>query len=118
MREEKKVDFGSIQIHREALADLVSSAVSEVEGIRLLPKNFFDKLSDAIGRTQYPGVVVHIDQNNEVVIEVKILVKFGMNIHDLARQAQDVVKTTIERTVNLTLKDINVNIIGIERGET
>ena len=38
MRDENSnVEFGNIQVHREAIADLVSSALSEIEGVGLIP---------------------------------------------------------------------------------
>jgi len=61
--------------------------------------------------------LVIIDRNNQVTIEVKVNIRYGMNIPDIARFTQDSVRDAIERTVDIDLKDVNVNIQGIERGE-
>ena len=39
-----------------------------------------------------------------------------MNIPDIGRHVQDVVRSMVQKTVDIGLKEINVNIQGIERG--
>ncbi len=117
MMESSRVDLGSVQIHKKAIADLTFSALSEVDGVSLIPKNIIGKLKEYLGDRNYPGIVINIEKSGQVTIEVKVCVRYGINIQDIARQIQEVVRTAVERTVDITLKDINVNIHGIERGK-
>ena len=116
MIESSRVDLGSIQIHKKAIADLTYSALSEIEGVSLIPKNMIDRFFEYLGDKRYQGIVVSIDKSGQVSIEVKVCVRYGINIQDIARQVQDAVRTAVERTVDITLKEISVNVHGIERG--
>ena len=117
MIDSSRVDLGSIQIHKKAIADLTFSALSEIDGVSLIPKDALNKLLEYLGEKRYPGIAVTIDKNSQVTIEVKICVRYGINIQDIARQIQEAVRTAVERTVDITLKEICVNIHGIERGK-
>ncbi|MFH1360566.1 MAG: Asp23/Gls24 family envelope stress response protein [Candidatus Omnitrophota bacterium] len=118
MTEENKIDFGSIQIHKKVLADIAYSTIHEIEGVSLIPGDLMTRVMDFCGKTSYPGISVHIDPEGEVMIEVKILVHYGINIPDIARQVQDAIRTRVEKIAEINLKDIHVNIQGIERGKS
>jgi uncharacterized alkaline shock family protein YloU len=113
-----KVDLGSIKIHKQVLADIIQSAVLTVPGVTLLTKDFGSHLVDLVGVKKIPGISITIAKNSQVTIEVKVKVRLGLNIHDVAQQIQEVVRAAIDKTVDIDLKDINVNIQGIERGES
>lgn len=116
MREEQKVDYGSIQIHKKVLSDIVLSVIQETEGVVLAPQSVSFYLSRVFGKKNYSGINVVIDKENEVSIEVRICVRFGMNIPEASRQLQDVIRDSIEKTTDIHLKDIHINIQGIEGG--
>ena len=116
MIDSSRVDLGSIQFHKKAIADLTYSALNEIDGVSLIPKDIVSKILEYLGNKKYPGIVVTIDKNSQVAIEVKVCVRYGINIQDIARQIQEAVRTAVERTVDITLKDISVNVHGIERG--
>ena len=117
MIDEEKLDLGSIQVHKKVLADITALTVSKVDGASLVSPDLVSRFFELIGQQRYPGITVTMDKNHQITIEVKVFVRYGMNISDVARQIQDSVRAAIERTVDVNLKDINVNIEGIERGE-
>lgn len=116
MRELSRVDLGSIQIHKKVLAQLAAAAIEKMEGVHLLEQSFTGGLLDLCGIRTFPGISVTVDKNNQVSLEIKVRVKYGLNIQDIARQAQDAVRASVERTVDIDLKDVNINIQGMERG--
>lgn len=118
MRRVHQLNIGSVHVHKNAMADIISSAVEAIEGVRLIPKNFTDDLLEIFGQRRFPGIEIHIDENNEVTLDLKIYARYGLNISDVASQIQDVVRSVLDRTVDINLKEINVSIQGIERGES
>lgn len=118
MIEESNIDFGSIKIHKEAIADIVASALKEVEGVALPPSSPKDRLLEFLGKKSYSGINILIDKDNQVGIDIKILIHYGANISLIGHQVQDVVRMAVERMAEINLKDINVSIRGIERGNT
>lgn len=117
MKEANKIDMGSIKVHKKVLAEIAVAAIGEVEGVRLASKDICGVFGLLSGQKGCPGISVNVDRNNQVTIEVQVLVRHGLNIPDIARQIQDVIRRAIEKTVDIDLKDVNVNIQGIERGE-
>ncbi|MDP8265550.1 MAG: Asp23/Gls24 family envelope stress response protein [Candidatus Aceula meridiana] len=116
MREEQKVDYGSIQIHKKVLADIVLSVIHETDGVTLAPQSLFSNLLKVLGRRIYSGIVVSIDKDNDVCIEVRICVRYGVNIPDVSRHLQDTIRDSVEKTTDINLKDVHINIQGIEGG--
>ncbi len=117
MKDVNKIDLGSIKVHKKVLAEIAMSAVNNVKGVSLSRQDFSGFFGSLGGGSSYPGITVLVDKNNQVSIDVKVRVRYGLNIPDVAREAQDAVREAIERTVDIELKDVNVNIQGIERGE-
>ena len=118
MRDDSKVDFGSIQIHKKVLADIAVSALQEIKEVSLAPKDVGGRFLSLFGQKDFSGITVLIDKENQVSIEIRVRVKYGVNIPDIARQVQDTVRAAIEKTADITLKDVHVNVQSIERGQT
>ena len=110
------LDLGSVQVHKKAIAEIVYSAATSIDGVSFPFQNFSDKFYEFLSFKVYPGINVDIDENYNISIEIKVIVRFGLNIADVAAQIQETVKSAIEQMVDINLKDINVNIVGVERG--
>jgi len=117
MSEDSKLDLGTIQIHKKVLADITISALKDIKGVRLVTEDFKSNVFELFGYKTFPGISVTVERGNDVSIEVKVMVRYGLNIPEIARQIQDTIKTAVKKTVDVNLKDVNVNIQGIERGE-
>ncbi len=115
MRNFGRVDLGSVRIHKKVLADIAHSVIANMEGARMDPGNFVSNLGELFGFRPYSGVGVDIDQNGQVTIDVDVLITPGVNIPLMARQIQDSVRAMVESTIDIDLKDVNVNIQGVER---
>ncbi len=113
---ENKVDVGFVQIHKKVIGDIAASALAEVPGTRLASFGVISKMFELVGYKNYPSVRVAIDPDNQVSVNIKVSIQYGLNVPDVARQVQDVVRAAVERSVDIDLKEINVNIQGIERG--
>ncbi len=117
MREIQKVDFGSVQIHKYVVADIAANAIADIKGLRLAACNFWGKTQEFFGIKKHPAISVVIDKNNQVVVDVRVCIQYGLSIPDTAAQAQDLIREAIEQAAEIDLKDVNINICGIERGE-
>lgn len=113
---EEKTEFGVVRIHKDVIKSVASIAVSEIEGVSLIKNDFKSSIFGALGKKYFPGINVIIDKDNEIRLEVKINVKYGFNIPEAASRVQDSIRLSIEKMSDLTLKEINVNVQGVERG--
>lgn len=116
-REESRTEFGLVKIHKKAISSITSIAACEIDGVKGLGSDMRRFIFEFIGRDrQTGGIKVDIDSNGEVKIDIPLVVKYGYSIPDVASQVQENVRRSLEKTTNLVIKDININIQGIERG--
>ena len=114
---EKQIDLGSVQIHKKAIADIAYSAINDMDGVHLIPNDFKVTLKELFGYKDYSGIIVHVDEDNQASIELKICLRYGLNVPEVAREVQDNVRQAVEKTAEVNLKDVRVNILGIQKGE-
>ncbi len=114
---DEKIDLGAVRIHGKVIASIATIATLEVEGVKDIPKGLKDNVFNLLNKkSSLSGIKVSIDSDNEVQIIIPVIVSYGVSIPDIAIKIQDNVRAAIDRMTNMSLKDINVDIQGIERG--
>ncbi len=108
-------DLGTIKIHKNVIASIASLAASEIEGVKRIGGDFKSGILELMGKKSSSAIKVIIDKNEEVRLEVPLIVKYGYNIAEIAVKVQENVRNALEKMTNLSIKDINVNIQGIEK---
>lgn len=106
-------ELGNIHIAEDVLAVISTAAALEVEGVSGIHGGSRD-IVDLLGKKNMTrGVNVEVDDEDGVQIELGIMIKYGYTIQEVARAVQDAVATNIESMSSLTVKSVNVNIVGI-----
>ncbi len=113
--EESRTDLGSIRIHKDVIASIASLASLEVEGVKKIGGDLKASVYELLGKKQQRGINVEIDRNDEVILSVPLIVKYGYNVTDIARNVQENIQQSLEKMTNLTIKEINVNVQKIEK---
>lgn len=116
-KEESQTDLGTIRIHKNVIASIASLAAAEIEGVKFVGKGYKNGLLNILKKKYSSFIVVDIDKNEEVKIEIPLVMKYGFNIPDVASKVQENVRAALEKMTNLSIKDINIEVQGIERGE-
>ena len=116
MRPDAKVDLGVIQVHKNVIADICTVAIQEVEGVSIARNETLDGVLGTFGVRNNSGVDVLVDPVGQVSVVVKVNVRYGLNLAETSRRIQDIVMTSVEKMADINLKDVDVNIQGIERG--
>ena len=88
MKKEEKIDLGSVKVHKKVFAAIIAAALKEVDGVHLVEENLGNKLAKLFGQNEFPGIDIKVDENREVNLDLQVLVRYGMNIPDVARQVQ------------------------------
>lgn len=117
MSEIQKIDLGSVQIHKHVIADIAVNAIADVKGLSLAGNDLLGKAKEFLGIKKYPAVNVCVNKNNQVSIDVKVIITYGLSVQNVASEAQDLIREAIEQTVDIDLKDVNINIRGIIKGD-
>ena len=55
-------------------------------------------------------------QANAVALEVRVRIRYGLNIPDTAQHVQEVIREKFEQLTDIDLREVNVNVQGIEKG--
>ena len=112
MIEEKEAN-GQIQISDEVISIIAGTAAPETEGVSLPSsapvssvKGFFGK------KNQSKGVKVTVEENT-ALIEIEVVVKFGINIKNACEEVQQKVKNAVETMTGLTVSGVNINVTAI-----
>lgn len=114
-KEDTRTDLGVIKIHKSAIASIASIAAKELEGVKGISRTLFNKFADLFIHKD-SAIKVEVDRNSEVYLEVPLVMKYGFNIPDVCAKAQDNIKAALEKTTNLSIKEVNIKIRGIEKG--
>jgi len=114
MSDKDKLNIGAVHIHKEVLAEIIVKTIKDIDGISLVKRALVYKLLAIFRKKDYSGVDIKVDDNNEISLNLKICVCYGMNIPDAARKLQDLVKVDLEKSTDVHLRDININVQGIE----
>jgi uncharacterized alkaline shock family protein YloU len=114
-KEESSTDLGTIKIHKNVIASIASIAAIEVEGVKRVGRNPKIGFLLLTREKSLSVIKVDIDKNNEVRIEIPLIIKYGFNIPETASKVQESVRNALENMTNLSIKDIDINVQGIEK---
>lgn len=115
-REESRTDQGIIRIHDNVIASIASVAATEVEGVKAIGRSLGAGILELIDKKNLHAIKVEKDKNGDITVQVPLIIKYGFNIPEVANKVQQNVSDALEKMTNLSIKDINVNVQGIERG--
>ena len=94
MIEEKEAN-GQIQISDEVISIIAGTAAAETEGVSL------------------PSSAPVTVEENTALIEIEVVVKFGINIKNACEEVQQKVKNAVETMTGLTVSGVNINVTAI-----
>lgn len=115
-RDESRTDLGTIRIHKNVIASIASLAAVEIEGVKRTGGDFRSGLLELFGKKSLSSIKVNFDKHEEVKLEIPLVIKYGYNIPDVASRVQENIRLNLEKMTTLSIKDININVRGIERG--
>lgn len=111
----KKSTYGSIQISDSAIASLVGTAICECYGVvGVTSKKLSDSFNDILKRENYGKGVVVSNKNNVISVDVYVVLSYGVKISEVVHEVQKRVKYTVEKTLNMDVKNVNVHIEGVK----
>ena len=106
--------LGSIHISEDVLAVSAAAAVLEVEGVGALAANLGSDIAEMLaGRKNLSRGVRVALEDDTVSVDISLLVKYGFNVQDTARAAQDAVAAAIENASGFTVGRVNIHGVGV-----
>ncbi len=112
MTEEK--DIGKIKIESDVVAMIAGLAASDTEGVASMSSGITEGLARRVsGKNVAKGVKVEVGET-ETAVDLRVIVKYGYKIHEVAINLQQNVKDAVESMTGLHVVEINVHVEGVE----
>ncbi len=111
-----KSEFGTVKIHNNVISSIAYLATLEVDGVSRICEDIKSYILQLIGKKTKSGAIdVRPEKNDHVTIVIPVIVKYGYNIPEVALKVQDRVKSAVEESTDISLKDIIIKIKGVEK---
>lgn len=113
---EIKTKHGKIDISVDVIASIAGGAAVESYGIvGMASKNQIkDGLTDILRRENFTKGVIVKEDNGDIHIDMYIIVSYGTKISEVASNVQQTVKYTLDKSLGLNVKSVNVFIQGVK----
>jgi len=108
-------EFGQIDISTDVLAQIAGGAAVECYGIVGMASKhqIRDGLTDILRKENFAKGVVIRQQDDDLHIDMYIIVSYGTKISEVAYQVQSKVKYTVDKTLGMSVKSVNIFVQGV-----
>lgn len=105
---------GSIKISDEVIATITSVAVSEIDGVCGLMGSIAGEIALKFGKKNINKGIKVTSDDKEAVIDINLVVKYGIKIPEIAWEVQENVKKAVESMSGLVVTKVNIHVVGVE----
>jgi uncharacterized alkaline shock family protein YloU len=106
--------LGKVEIAPEVIEIITGIAASEVDGVTQMRSNFASGVVERLGKKNH-GKGVKVDLSDDgIVIDVFLIMKFGVSIPEVAGNVQDNIRQTLLNMTALEMKEINIHVVGVQ----
>lgn len=111
----KSNELGAIRISDSVISSLVRRAALGVDGVSRLASTFVDNIAEIVGsrKTSYRSINI-IMEEDRVEVEVKLNIKFGYKVPEVAGMVQTAIIESVENTTGMNVSSVNVIVQEIE----
>ena len=106
-------EYGNVKISDDVVAIIAGVAATEIPGVVSMSGGLTGGFSEILGmKNLSKGVKVEL-RDNDALIDVFIVVEYGLNISEIGKKVQTNVKSSVETMTELNVVEVNVNIQGV-----
>lgn len=107
---------GTVMIAEDVISTIVSTAISEVEGVIGVSAKPGAEITELLGRKNWSkGIRITIGQDDEVYVDCNVVLSYGHSVVGVAKNVQDAVRSALESMTAVKVGAVNVNVCGITR---
>ncbi|MEN6479598.1 MAG: Asp23/Gls24 family envelope stress response protein [Anaerolineales bacterium] len=106
--------LGKIEVSPRAIASLASEAVLRCYGVvGMAPSTVRDGIAEVLQvENCHRGVQVRAE-NSQVLIDLYVVIEYGVRISEVAQNVMDSVKFAVERALGMPVAEVNVHVQGV-----
>ncbi|WP_062197741.1 Asp23/Gls24 family envelope stress response protein [Massilibacterium senegalense] len=111
---EQQLPNGQLIINDNVISLIAAYSINDVEGIANTVADLKENLISVVtNRGEQKGINVK-SVENEVVLQVKIAVHFGVKIHEVCKNLQKHIKEQVEMMTGVTVNEVNVMVTQVK----
>lgn len=104
----------NLTISEDVIGIIAGLAAAEVEGVSGMTLGLVDGINQILGSNKKYSKGVKIElEGNDVIIDIYVIVKYGVKIPDVAFSIQNSVKESVETMTGLKVRAVNINVQGV-----
>ena len=113
----KDESLGTIDISETTVTTVASRAINQCYGVvGMSSKNLVNGIANLLSRDSKRGIEVSIE-NDEIIIDVYVIVEYGVRIRAVAESIQNTVKFHVEKSLGLPVRAVNVYVQGLRQSK-
>lgn len=116
-----KTDLGEINITKETIRSIVSLNLADVKGVVGNRKSIIKEITDMLkgdtneNETEEAVRSIKVEiKDNKPLINLYIIIKYGVRIPDIAWDIQSRVKENLMKKLNTDINEIDIHVQGIQ----
>lgn len=108
--------YGKIDISNEVISTIVGGAATDIYGVvGMASKNQLrDGVNDILRRENYSKGVVVKQSEGTIIVDVNIVVGYGVKISEVAKNVKNKVKFNLETMLGMDAQEVNVVVQGVK----
>jgi len=115
---EDSQSLGEIRINHSVVANIVRLAALEVAGVAAVGGGFVDGIAEIFSKkSDERGVRVDEDEVGDYKMEIRVILRFGVELAAVATQIQQRVAEQVEKMTSKSVARVNVIIDGVRTDE-
>ena len=116
-----KTDLGQIEISKETIESIVSLNLADVKGVVGSRKTIIKEITDMLmgdtdkNELNISSRTIKVEiKNNTPLINLYIIIKYGVRIPDIAWDIQNRIKESIKNKLGININEIDIHVEGIQ----
>lgn len=116
-----KTDLGEINVTEETIGNIVSLNLSDVKGVVGSRKSIIKEITDMLRGDTSENEIEEASRNikveindNKPLINLYIVIKYGVRIPDIAWDIQSRVKEDLMKKLGIDVNEIDIHVQGIQ----
>lgn len=112
----KSTQYGNINISIDAIASLAGGVVTECYGVVGMASQKFvkDGIAELLKKENYTKGVVVRQKDKALELDIYMIVSHGVKISEVVREVQQRVKYTLEKSLELDFKTVNIYVQDVK----
>ncbi|UMZ75008.1 Asp23/Gls24 family envelope stress response protein [Natranaerofaba carboxydovora] len=107
----------TVKIVDDVIAIIAGIAATKIEGVSSMSGGFVGNIAERIGRKDLAKGVKVETTENQASVDVYLIVKYGVKIHEVAENVQKQVRDAVSSMTGMEVPSVTVNVQGVELEE-